>query len=120
MSERRLTVDDGKYTFFVPPGDYRVHVHRYSEPWVIIEQGCNAVWALVAELIDSRALIAKVRTWAEACTTGETVQWTSYGPGASRHVAMVEAFNEYQVERGEPAAALVHAAMPVPAPEPVP
>lgn len=61
--ERRLSVEGGKYTFFIPEGDYKIHVLRYDQPWLILEQGSNAIWSLIAELIDARELITSIETW---------------------------------------------------------
>ena len=46
---REISVGHGKYTFRVPEGDWRVHVLRHGEPWLVIEAGHNAVSALMAE-----------------------------------------------------------------------
>jgi hypothetical protein len=62
--ERRIAVMDGKYTFFVPEGDYRAHCLRHGEEWHVFDQGCNAVIALMSELIDSRALIESLHALA--------------------------------------------------------
>lgn len=51
----RISVAGGKYTFFVPEGDYRVHVHRHGEEWLRIEEGHKAILALMAELEEERA-----------------------------------------------------------------
>jgi len=45
-----VKIDNGKYTFLVPDGDYRVHVLRHGEPWLIIEQGCSAIQSLIQEV----------------------------------------------------------------------
>lgn len=49
--EYRLSLDDGKYTFVKPVGDYRVYILRHGEPWVTIEAGCNAVFSLLYECL---------------------------------------------------------------------
>lgn len=47
----RLTVEvDEKYTFILPKGDYRIQVLRYGEDWLWIDEGSNAVHALMAEV----------------------------------------------------------------------
>ena len=61
--ERRIAVQDGKYTFFVPEGDYRAHCLRYGEEWHVFEQGCNAVIALMSELLDARELVGAILKW---------------------------------------------------------
>ncbi len=45
-----VETENGKYTFTIPDGDYRVHVMRYGEPWLIIERGCGAIQALIQEV----------------------------------------------------------------------
>jgi hypothetical protein len=92
--ERRIDVDDGKYTFILKPGEYRVHVLRHGEPWLVVEQGSKAIWSLVAELIDATALVEVVRAW------------VGVGTSAAHHAALaapalVEALRKYQAERGE-------------------
>ena len=49
-----VTVEEGKYTFRTQATDYRIHVLRYNEPWLIIEKGSNAIAALMNELIEAR------------------------------------------------------------------
>jgi hypothetical protein len=95
--ERRIDVDDGKYTFILKAGEYRVHVLRHNEPWLVIEQGTNAVWSLVAELIDAKAIIEVVRAWVGIGTAG------------AHHAALAEEFRKYQAERGEAEAARTEA-----------
>lgn len=56
----KLTVDGTKYTFFVPEGDYRPHIHRHGEPWVVVDRGCNAVLALMYEAERARDAIMKI------------------------------------------------------------
>jgi hypothetical protein len=99
--ERRIAVADGKYTFLVPPNDYKIHVLRYGEPWLVIEDGSNAIWWLIAELIGAKALAEAVREWVGECTAEDAKKWTEFGPGANRHAALVEAFFRFQEERGE-------------------
>jgi hypothetical protein len=100
-AERRISVYDGKYTFVLPPNDYRVHVLRHGEPWVIIEQASNAVHSLVIESIDERHMVDAVRAWVLARTTPETIGYTRWGPGAEDHIALVQAFRAFCDERGE-------------------
>ena len=57
----RVKVDDGKYEFFVPEGDYRIHITRCGEPWVVIEAGSKAVFNLMAELEEARERIANLQ-----------------------------------------------------------
>ena len=44
-----ISVCDGKYTFREPIGDWRIHVLRHRDPWLIIEKGHRAIAALMAE-----------------------------------------------------------------------
>jgi hypothetical protein len=45
-----LEVGDGKYTFELHEGDYRVHVLRYGEPWLRVEEGSTALATLLWEV----------------------------------------------------------------------
>lgn len=49
MSETRVKVEDGKYEFIIPEGDWRIHVLRYGEDWLWIEAAHKAVSALLFE-----------------------------------------------------------------------
>lgn len=60
-----VTVCDGKYRFYLKPGDYRVHVDRHGEPWLSIEQGHKAVAALVDEVTELREWLSE---WKDANT----------------------------------------------------
>ena len=42
-----VKVYDGKYEFRLPANDWRVHVLRYGEAWLVIEEGHNAISSLV-------------------------------------------------------------------------
>lgn len=58
-----LDVSGGKYTFVLPSEEeWRVKVLRYQEPWWTVEQGHNAVHALVAEAIYMRNLLETLAT----------------------------------------------------------
>lgn len=57
----KVEVNDKKYTFIVPEGDWRVHVLRYGEEWLVIEQGHNAVLALMMEVEELREELDKLR-----------------------------------------------------------
>lgn len=63
MSTSKVAVDNGKYTFEVPDGDWRVHVKRHEEPWLVIEQGSKAIAAMASELADAKELIEAVLKW---------------------------------------------------------
>lgn len=54
----RLVSADSKYTFYIPNGDYRVHILRFSEPWVVIEKGHKAISTLMHELEEAREKLA--------------------------------------------------------------
>jgi len=77
----KLSVADGKYTFSVPDGDWRVHVERGGEPWVVIEAGHKAVAALVMELEDLRRSTAP-RRFDLASFFEERKEWSreTFGP----------------------------------------
>lgn len=47
MSNLRISVDDGKYTFVTPEDNRGIDVLRYGRAWVNIEKGSNAVMALM-------------------------------------------------------------------------
>ncbi len=53
----RLTVPvaDGKYTFIVAEQDYRIHILRHGEPWLVLSAGSGAVLALMLELDQARS-----------------------------------------------------------------
>jgi hypothetical protein len=88
--ERRITVDGGKYTFFVPEGDWKIHVLRHGEPWVILETASKAIWSLIAELCDARELIAAIEKW--RCLRLEA------GPYED---GLIEAHDKFRKERGQ-------------------
>lgn len=56
-----IKVCDGKYTFVKSPGDYRISILRYDEPWLVIEQGSNAICALLREYADTLATLKNQR-----------------------------------------------------------
>lgn len=64
----KLTVDGTKYTFFVPEGGYRPHIHRHGEPWVVVDQGCNAVLALMYEADHAQTTLTKIEEHLDAST----------------------------------------------------
>lgn len=88
-NEYRFSVEDGKYTFVKPANDYRVHVLRHGDPWIIIENGCKAVFSLLYDAISDRALVEAVRRWA------------AIGPSGFHHGELAAAFRAYLAERGE-------------------
>lgn len=59
-----VAVNDDKYTFFLKESDWRIHVLRYGEPWLVFDRGTNAIFSLMAELEEAReklSALAKVR-----------------------------------------------------------
>jgi hypothetical protein len=42
-----ISVENGKYTFKTIEGDYRIHVLRFGEPWLVFEQGNKALICLL-------------------------------------------------------------------------
>jgi hypothetical protein len=61
MYTEGVTVDSGKYRFFAPEGDYRIHVHRGGQPWLLIEAGHKAILAMMYELADAREKLAEAQ-----------------------------------------------------------
>lgn len=63
MSEHRVKVDGGKYTFVVPADDYRVSILRYGEPWHGPQgEASNALHAIMYELDAARVVVQAART----------------------------------------------------------
>jgi len=57
-----VLVEQGKYAFFVPRGDYRVHIERpLGSPWLILEKGSKAICTLMAECMEARAELAATK-----------------------------------------------------------
>lgn len=61
MAVGPITVDDGKYTFQTAADGYSVAVLRHGDPWLVIEQGCNAVHSLMYEVERLREEVATLR-----------------------------------------------------------
>lgn len=57
----KIEVLGGKYTFILPEGDWRVHVLRYGEKWLVIESGHKAVFALMGEVEELREEVIRLR-----------------------------------------------------------
>ena len=55
--ELRVDVADGKYTFIYSQHDWRIHIHRHGEPWIVLEQGHKAILPLMQELDDCRGVL---------------------------------------------------------------
>lgn len=60
-----ISTRDRKYTFSIPKGDYRVHVLRYGEPWLVIESGSKAIAELLYEIEERREAEADGRKHGE-------------------------------------------------------
>jgi hypothetical protein len=90
--ERRVTVDGGKYTFFVPEGDWKIHVLRHGEPWVVLETASKAIWSLIAELIDARELAADVESWRRHRRPDD---------GGEPDLDLIRAHDRFRQERGQ-------------------
>lgn len=54
-----LEIENGKYTFYIPENDYRVHILRCGEPWVIVEAGSKAIAYLLYELEELKSYANK-------------------------------------------------------------
>ena len=66
-AEHRVNVDNGKYTFVVPGGDYRVSILRHGEPWHGPQaEACTALHSIMAELDAARVVLQAVRAYADA------------------------------------------------------
>ena len=58
----KISVSDGKYTFIMKEGDWKIHVNRYNEPWLVIEQGHKAISSLILRVIElEKALKTSVK-----------------------------------------------------------
>lgn len=63
MSKDKLVIDvynDGKYKFIIKEDDWRIHVLRYGEPWMIIEEGHNAIALLMQEVEELREKVLQL------------------------------------------------------------
>lgn len=70
-----LEIERGKYAFSVPEGDYRVHVRRYGDRWLIIEEGAKAVHSMMCEIRESRTLIDAVVRFIRHYQNGARDPW---------------------------------------------
>lgn len=59
--EHRIPVDNGRYTFLVPEGDYKIVVLRDGVPWSQQTQSHGAIHALMCELDAARVVVTAVR-----------------------------------------------------------
>jgi len=48
--ETSVTIENGKYIFQTAKGDYRIHVLRHGQPWLVIDEGSKAILALMQEV----------------------------------------------------------------------
>jgi len=65
-SETSVTIENGKYTFTTMPGDYRIHVLRHGQPWLILDEGSKAILALMQEVERARTAqveLSKLPPW---------------------------------------------------------
>lgn len=61
MSDLKITVLEGKYTFHTIPGDYRIACLRYGESWLVFEAGHKAILALMGEIDELRSKIDQAK-----------------------------------------------------------
>lgn len=54
------TTSDGKYTFEIPDNDYRVHVRRHGEPWLVIEAAHKAIGTLLSDIEEKDTEISRL------------------------------------------------------------
>lgn len=93
MSLAPIAVGDGKYTFSIPEGDYRIHALRHGEPWLVISEGSKALFCALSELADARELIAAVTAWGG---------YEGITPKAGQHGELHAAIVKYRSVRGLP------------------
>ncbi len=55
----KVKTDSGKYTFVIDLGS--MHVLRHGEPWLVINEGFNAIRSLVCELDAARVVLQAAR-----------------------------------------------------------
>lgn len=60
MSEHRVAVDNGKYTFILRGGCH-LDVDRYDKPWVHDLDAVNAIHSMMAELDAARVVLEAAR-----------------------------------------------------------
>ena len=61
MTDHRVRVDNGKYTFRVPADDYAIQILRYGESWHWQTEAHNAIHSLMCELDAARVVVQAVR-----------------------------------------------------------
>ena len=59
--ELKVTVSDGKYTFVLSKGDWRIRCLRNGEPWLVTRQGHNAVSSLLQAMHDAEEENTKLK-----------------------------------------------------------
>ena len=52
--EIEISVSEGKYTFVIYKGDYKVYCLRYGQVWMVFERGYRAIASLLREFQDLR------------------------------------------------------------------
>lgn len=71
MSDHRVSVDNGKYTFVKSDNDYRVSILRYSEPWYGPQsEASNALHSIMRELDAARIVLEVARKLCEKQSFG--------------------------------------------------
>lgn len=85
MSAPTIRLDGGKYTFYMPDGEWRPHINRYGEPWVVIGDGCNAVTSLMYAVEAAQSIVHAVDRAARADASD-----------ASRVAAILEIVDAYK------------------------
>lgn len=74
--ETKITVGEGKYTFLKNDKDWRIHCLRYNEPWMVFEEGSNAISSLLYNYSELQAentrLKATIATLERLALQGES------------------------------------------------
>lgn len=98
-----IHAQDSKYIFFIPKGDYKIHVLRYGNPWLEISSGHKAILALMYEVDDARKLVKErddfIAKYATSLPNGD-VLWNAI----EEEIAAPESIEEDEVAAHLPAA----------------
>ena len=65
MSEHRVSVNNGKYTF-VKEGFARIRILRHDEPWHAQTEAFNAIASVISELDAARVVLEAARKLGDA------------------------------------------------------
>lgn len=57
----QVDVENGKYSFVTMSDDWRIHVWRFGEPWVIIDLAPKAIIVMMGELERAREEISLLK-----------------------------------------------------------